>query len=465
MVVKGERSVLVRGGTAVIGRTVAKQDILVRGERIAAVGELSGLATDETVDAAGLLVLPGGVDTHVHFNDVFMGTVSVHDYYKGTLAAAYGGVTSLVDFSNQLPGEPLVRTLEVKQEEARGAALIDWGVHPAISDPTPEIIAEIPRVVELGAPTMKCYMTYREEGLMTEPEDLKRVLAALSEAGGMLMVHAEDNEMIEENVPRLLEQGLTAPRYHSLSKPPEVEDSAVRQVIGMVRETGGRLFIVHMSTAGGLRMLAEAKAEGLDILAETCTHYLVFTDAALERVDGTKWICSPPLRAAEHQEALWHGLRAGIVSQVSSDDAAYSREAKHYGKDRFDKCPNGIAGIEPRLTLLYSEGVAKGRISLPLFVELVASAPARLFGMRRKGSLVPGNDADIVLFDPEARWTMSPDNLHMGTDFTTFGGLEVAGKVAKVFSRGELIIDGEECLAERGRGRFIHRKLEPVQPV
>jgi dihydropyrimidinase len=459
---RGEREgfTLVRGGQAVVGQTVSQQDILIRGEVIAAMGQLGDVWADTTVDAGGLLVLPGGVDTHVHFNDVFMGTVSVHDYHTGTLAAAFGGTTSVVDFSNQVPGGSLRKTLDDKHEESAGKAMIDFGVHPVITRPDQETLSEIPGVVEAGAPTIKCYMTYRDDGLLIEDPDLVRIARRLKEAGGMLMVHAEDNDAIEANVPRLLKEGKTAPIHHALSKPPEVETEAIRRIIGMARETGARFFIVHLASPGGLELLAAAMAEGVNIRAETCTHYLVFTDQMLEREDGIKWICSPPLRDAPAQEILWRGLADGLIRQVTSDDAAYSWEAKRYGKDRFDLCPNGIPGIEPRFPILFSEGVVRGRISLPRFVEIVASEPARLFGMApKKGTLQVGADADIVLLDPEARWTMGRDTLHMATDWSAYEGIEITGKIRKVFSRGELIVDGDDCLATPGRGRYLHRRL------
>ena len=444
----------------VVGSDVVRQDLLIRGEAVAAVGDLQGVEADRVVDARGLLVLPGGVDTHVHFNDDFMGTVSVHDYLAGTRAAAFGGTTSVVDFSNQVPGGSLAKTLQDKEEEARGKALVDWGVHPTITRPDEETLAEIPGLVAAGAPTMKCYMTYRDDGLLIEDEDLKRVVRPLTEAGGMLMLHAEDNEAIEENVPRFLAEGKTAPIYHARSKPPEVETEAIRRLIRMARETGGRFFIVHLASPGGLELLTAAMEEGLDIRPETCAHYLFFSEAMLEREDGIKWICSPPLRDEEAMETLWTGVADGRIRMVTSDDAAYSWEAKLYGKDRFDLCPNGIPGIENRFTLLYSEGVAGGRISLPRFVEIVSSEPARLFGLApRKGRLAPGSDADVVLLDPEARWVMGQETLHMATDWSAYEGVEVTGKIRKVFSRGELIIDGEECLGQPGRGRYLHRRL------
>lgn len=453
------KTTLIKGGTVVLGQTVAPQDLLIKGETIAAVGDLSDVPAEEIVDAAGLLVLPGGVDTHVHFNDVFMNTISVHDYYTGTLAAAYGGTTTVIDFSNQAPEATLMSTIDTKHEEAAGLALVDWGVHPVITQPTEDTLDEIPKAVAAGAPTIKCYMTYRDEGLLIEESDLRRILARLRDAGGMLLVHAEDNDLIEDSLPRFIEAGLTAAPYHTKSKPPEVENKAIARAIQMVREVGGRLFIVHMTTAEGIDMVGLARGEGLAVSAETCTHYLVFTDEILEREDGLKWICSPPLRDQATQDYMWQGLQDGRVVQVTSDDAAYTWEATQYGRDRFDLCPNGMPGIEPRFTMLYSEGVAKGRISLPRFVEIVAATPARLFGMPQKGALLPGADADIVLFDPTITWTMGQANSHSCNDWHAYEGIEVTGKIQKVFSRGELIIDGEDCLAEKGRGRYLHRTL------
>lgn len=456
-----KKTILIKGGKAVLGQSVAEQDILIQGEKIRAIGNLADQKADEEFDAKDLLVFPGAVDTHVHFNDEFMNTISVHDYYTGTRAAAFGGVTSIVDFSNQIPGEPLVQTVEAKKEQAKGKAIVDWGVHPVITKPTVKILKEIPLLVQEGAPTIKCYMTYRAEGLMVGDNDLKRIMKALEKAGGMLLVHAEDNDTIEKNVPRMIEEGLTASIFHAKSRPPDSEARAIRRCIQLARETQVRLFIVHMASAAGVEMVGQAKGEGYDVIAETCTHYLIFTDRMLERDDGIKWICSPPLRNPMIQECLWRGIRDGRISMVTSDDAAYSWEAKLLGADRFDKCPNGIPGIEVRLPLLYSEGVAKGRISLPRFVELISTHPALLFGLApQKGTLAPGTDADIVLFDPRIRWTMNRGSLHMAADWSAYENIPVTGKIIKVFSRGDLIIDGDRCLGKEGRGRYLQRKLD-----
>ena len=459
--VNEQEKTLIRGGTVVSDQDVFQQDVLIQGEKISGIGNFSGAEADQIIDATGRLVLPGAVDTHVHFNDYFMNTVSVHDYETGTLAAAYGGVTSIVDFANQEPGSSLQDVLKSKKEEAEGKALIDWGVHPVITQPTSETLDEIPIVVEQGAPTIKCYMTYREEGLMIGEEDLERILECLKKAGGMLMVHAEDNDVVEENVRRMIANGLTQPIYHAKSRPPEAENLAIRSCLKLARKTGGRVFIVHMATDEGVELVGQARYEGLDVFAETCTHYLIFSESMLDRDDGIKWICSPPLRNELIQDRLWEGIKDGRISMVTSDDAAYSWEAKLFGAERFDRCPNGIPGIEPRLSLLYSEGVAEGRISLVRFVELVSTAPARFFGLApQKGILTPGGDADIVLFDPEARWTMSQSTLHMASDWSAYDNIKMTGKIEKVFSRGDLIIDGEQCLAQKGRGRYVHRKLD-----
>ncbi|MBD3413190.1 MAG: dihydropyrimidinase [Candidatus Aminicenantes bacterium] len=453
--------ILIKGGHVVTAGKVTQQDVLVEGEQITALGDIPGIEVHKEIPAQGLLVLPGAVDTHVHFNDEFMNTMSVHDYESGTLAAAFGGVTSVVDFSNQLPERPLLHTLEVKKQEAQGKAYVDWGVHPVITHLRPEILDEIPLLVQRGAPTIKCYMVYREEGLMVEEKDLKRIMKVLQKSGGMLMVHAEDNDLIEKHRSPLIQKGFTQAIYHARSRPPEAENRAIRRCIGLAEETGARLFFVHMSTKEGVDLVGEAQDKGVEVLAETCIHYLYFTEAQLERKDGIKWICSPPLRTQEHQDKLWQGLEKGQVAMVTTDDAAYSWEAKLKGRDRFDQCPNGIPGIEVRLPLLYSEGVSKGRLTVTQMAELISTRPAEIFGMApKKGTLEPGADADIVLFDPEKKWIMSQDTLHMAADWTAYEGIEVTGRVEKVFSRGELIVDGPRFLGQKGRGRYIQRKLK-----
>ncbi|MFC2120430.1 dihydropyrimidinase [Bacteroidota bacterium] len=458
---QNSESTIIKGGTVVTPEDVKIQDILIRNGLICLIGDLSDVKADKYIDAEGLFVMPGAVDTHVHFNDVFMNTISVHDYYTGTLAAAYGGVTSIIDFSNQVKGKSLVSTIKQKKEEAKGKALIDWGVHPVITRPDQQTLDEIALVVSEGAPTIKCYMTYRDEGLLINNRDLRRIAKQLKKAGGMLMLHAEDNRILEDEIKKTLNAGLFKSVYHAKSRPVQAELIAIEQAIRIAEESGSKVFIVHMSVAEGAEMIHKAVEKNINILAETCTHYLVFDEKYLEREDGIKWICSPPLRNSSNQALLWEKINNSNIKMVSSDDAAFSWEAKLFGKDRFDKCPNGIPGVETRFSILYSEGVVKNRISLSRFVELVSSEPARIFGMApQKGSLLPGADADIVLFNPNEKWIMDKKSLHMNTDWSAYENIAITGKIKKVFSRGELIIDGEICLAKKGRGKYLHRKLK-----
>jgi len=451
------------------GQTVAEGDLLISGEKIEAVGDVAAGLADEVIDATGLLVLPGAIDPHVHFNETNKGQNGVHDYFTGGRAAAYGGTTTIVDFADQIHGKPLLAVLDVKKEQARGQAVIDWNVHPIINQVTAEVLEEIPEVVAAGLPTIKCFMTFRsltgesavnmysgKPGRIISDEDYLGLTTRLREAGGMLMVHAEDSTIIDKIALDKLGKGETSAIDHALCRPADAEASAVRRIVGVARETGGRVYIVHLSSIDGLEEVTSARAEGLPVWAETCPHFLIFTDERLKRDDGYKWVGSPPLRDEATQAALWKGLGDGRISVAATDDCAFSLASKVAGAENFDLCPEGMPGIEPRLTVLYSEGVAKGRITLPQLVDLTSTTPARLFGLAPdKGSLTPGADADVVLFDPAVQWTMSQESLHMASDYTSYEGVEVTGKVAKVFSRGDLIVDGEEFLATPGRGRFV----------
>ncbi|MGB2906248.1 MAG: dihydropyrimidinase [Candidatus Aminicenantaceae bacterium] len=465
---------LIRGGTVVLGHTVSQQDIFVTGEVITAVGNLSSLKADEIINASGLLVLPGAVDPHIHFNERNKGHLGVHDYFTGSRAAAFGGTTSVIDFSDQIHDEPLINILKVKEEQAMGKTLIDWSVHPIISNITPEVIEEVPELIEAGLPTFKCFMTYRtlegdsaenmysgRPGRFISDQEFIDLSRCLREQGGMLMVHAEDSTIIDKNAMNRLSAGTTRAIDHALCRTPESEANAIRRIIDITKQTGGRLYIVHLSSIAGLEAIGTARSAGYDVYAETTPHYLIFTNDVLSRQDGYKWLGSPPVRDRATQDRLWQGIADGSISTVATDDCAFTLQSKKAGAENFELCPEGMPGIEPRLTILYSEGVAKGRLSLPRLVELVSTAPASLFGMApKKGSLYPGTDADIVLFDPRIEWTMNVDTLHMASDYAAYENIDVTGKVVKVFSRGELIIDGEECVAEGGRGKFIKCKLD-----
>jgi len=389
-----DRIILIRNGTVVIGERVEQQDVLIRGETIESVGDLPDVLPDEVIEARGLLVLPGAVDPHIHFNESNKGHKGVHDYLTGGRAAAFGGTTTVIDFGDQIHGEPLLSVLDVKKEEARGKAVIDWNLHPIINHVTPEVLEEIPAVVAAGLPTIKCFMTFRsltgesavnmysgKPGRIISDDDFLNLSGRLREAGGMLMVHAEDSSIIDRNVLDCLEQGRTNPIDHARCRPPESEASAVRRIVEVAAQTDGRIYIVHLSSIDGLDQVIEARRRGLSVWAETCPHFLIFTEEKLKQDDGYKWLGSPPLRDEATQSALWSGLTEGHISVVATDDCAFSLESKVAGADNFDLCPEGMPGIEPRLTLLYSEGVARGRLSLPQMVDLLSTTPAELFGL------------------------------------------------------------------------------------
>ncbi len=365
---------LIKNGTVVRGQTVSQQDIFITGEVITAVGDSSNLKADEIIDATGLLVLPGAVDPHIHFNEQNKGHLGVHDYFTGSRAAAFGGTTSVIDFSDQIHGEPLLNVLKVKEEQAEGKALIDWNVHPIISNITPEILEEIPEVISAGMPTFKCFMTYRtlagdsaenlysgKPGRFITDEEFVSLSRCLQENGGMLMVHAEDSTIIDKNAMDKQKAGTTKAIDHARCRTPDSEANAIQRIVNVIKQTDGRLYIVHLSSIPGLEVVAAARRAGYDIFAETTPHYLIFTDEVLAREDGYKWLGSPPIRDQATQDTLWQGIADGRISTVATDDCAFSLESKAAGAENFDLCPEGMPGIEPRLTILYSEGVAKGR--------------------------------------------------------------------------------------------------------
>jgi dihydroorotase-like cyclic amidohydrolase len=362
------KQTLIRGGTVVTTEAASEADILISGEKISAVGNLTGVKADVEIDATGLLVFPGAIDGHVRFNDSSQRGEGTHDYYSGTLAAALGGVTSVVDVSNQKKGNTLLGAIEEKKKQADGLALIDWGVHPAITEPSFNTIEEIPLVVAQGAPTITCYMNDPVKGLAMKDEDLERVLDAIDFYHGMLIVHAE------------------------------ADIRALTRLIEMARRTETQLFVTYPAFSEGFALIAEAQDDGIGVFGDT---------------------------------------------------QSYS-----------NLCPHGLPVIEQRLSVLYSEGVAKGKMSLPKFVDVIAGMPAAAFGLAyKKGSLEPTTDADIVLFDPKREWTMKRQSPPLAPDRSPYDGLRVTGKIKKVFSRGELIVDDDRVLAQKGRGRYLYRRL------
>ena len=471
-----QKTILIMNGTVVDRRTVMEgAAVLIRGETIAAVGNLEDTGADEVLDAKGLLVLPGAIDPHVHFNETNKDQKGVHDYLTGGRAAAFGGTTTIVDFADQIHGEPLLSVLDVKKDQARGQAVIDWNVHPIINQVTPEVLEEIPEVVAAGLPTIKCFMTFRSltgESAVNMysgkagPDHLGRGLRRphLPPEEGRGHAHGPRRGQHHHRQNR---HGEIGPGPDPGHRPCPVPSGGGRSQRGPAHRRRGQRNRIAPSTSStsrpfdGLNEVTAARAEGLPVWAETCPHFLIFTDEKLKREDGYKWLGSPPLRDEATQAALWDGLGDGRISVAATDDCAFSLASKVAGAENFELCPEGMPGIEPRLTILYSEGVAKGRHHPPAACGSDVHGPSQAVRHgAEEGQPSPGADADIVLFDPSTRWTMSQETLHMASDYTSYEGVEVTGKVAKVFSRGELIVDGEEFLATPGRGRFLACALD-----
>jgi dihydropyrimidinase len=459
------KKILIHGGTVVSDSDVAPYDLVIEGQRISAQGNrgvFDPASFDEVIDATGLLVLPGLVDPHVHFDSPFMGSRTVHDFHTGTAAAAYGGITTVISFSTQPKGGSLLRNLEEHEQKADGQAYVDWSLHGILLDASAQTLVEIPELVKAGVPTYKCFTTYRHSDRLMDDDSMLLVLRATAESGGMLMIHCENDAILEYRLKRELAQRHTDWIYHARSRPRTAENVAIQRVVDLMREQPAPVYIVHASTAESVQIVQTAQSQGDPIHCETCTHYLVLTEDQLNTKLGHLFICSPPLRTQRDIDALWRAARVGPVEIVSSDDAGLpSTDRTRLSEGRFDKVPNGMPGVEPRLTMLYTEGVRKDRISLPRLVSLTATNPARYFGLfPQKGSLTPGSDADIVLFDPDFEWTMSAEALHMNTDFCPFEGRQVFGKPKTVLCRGEAVVRDYELTGSPKHGRRIVRRLD-----
>ncbi|MHB0965869.1 MAG: dihydropyrimidinase [Bellilinea sp.] len=459
-----QKTLLIHGGTIVNELGAYPADLWIEDGKVisqAPTGAYAAQKADETIEATGKLVLPGLIDPHLHFNSPFMGTITAHGYDNGTAAAAFGGVTTLIDFSTQPKGGLILQNVEQKEEEARGRAYIDWSVSGILLDAGPQTLAEIPQLIAAGLPTYKCFTTYKHSGRLMDDDSFLLLLAATAKHGGMLMVHCENDAIVNYHTEKLIAAGELAPIDHARSRPASAENVAIQRVVDLMREVPAPVYIVHTSTAESAQIIQRARLEGLPIHSETCTHYLTLTEEKLKGPNAQLFICSPPLRKQKDVDALWHALGGGAIEVVSSDDAGVlPADNLRIGQGRFDKVPSGLTGIETRLSILYTEGVCKERITLPQLVAAACSTPARLFGLYpAKGHLNPGADADVVLFDPNQTWTMSASTLHQNTDFCIFDGWPIQGKVETVISRGEYVIRKGELVGRPGRGQRVFRKL------
>jgi len=459
---------LVRGGTVVTAGGSRRADVAVRGGVIQAVeSDLGGLAdgAEEVVDATGLLVLPGVVDVHTHTR---VATDAEPDrFFRDSVAAAFGGTTSFLAFNNPGTGateaasRSLVAGLREWRERTEGDAAVDYGVSLAITGQHDDPVAELPAVIDAGVPTCKAFMVF---DFRLPDARLFEAMGAMGARGGMLEVHCEDPVLIDAAVASALQRGNTAARYHATTRTPEAEAVATHRAMEFARAADAPVYVVHLSSAAALAQVRAAKAAGVRAWAETCPQYLALDESRYEQPDELDVACaiiSPPLRSPADRDALWAGLADGGLDLIATDHVPDRRAVEKAGAAAgisFDQISNGAPGIETLLSVVYSEGVAKGRITLERMVDLLATTPARLFGFGRKGAIEPGRDADIVLFDPAATRVLRAKDLHHTSDYTPYEGLELTGAARNVFVRGEPVIRDGRFVGRRGFGRFVERR-------
>ncbi|GAB4207900.1 MAG: dihydropyrimidinase [Roseiflexaceae bacterium] len=460
-------STVIKGGTVVTASDTFPADVLIEGEQIVAVGrDLSG---DTTIDASGKYVIPGGIDVHTHLDMPFGGTVSSDDFFTGHQAAAFGGTTMHIDFAIQPKGATLRETLDIWHAKAAGKAAIDYGFHVAITDLPDSVMDEIPRCAEYGVTSLKLFMAYKG-ALQVDDTTLFRAMQQAAANNLMIMVHAENGDAIDLLIKEALARGEYAPKYHALTRPPELEAEATYRAIRLAEVAKAPLYVVHLTNAGALEAVRLAHARGSShIFAETCVQYFFFTkdDLARPGFEGAKWVCSPPYREVSDQEALWRGVADGSLQVVSTDHCPFWFEGgrdgrpagKELGRDSFAAIPNGCPGIEDRMIVLYTNGVRGGRFSLNRWVELCCTNPAKLFGCYpQKGVIAPGSDADIVVWDPERTGVITAAAQHQRTDYNLYEGMEVTGLPSVVLSRGRVLVQDGEWKGERGAGAFVPRR-------
>ena len=459
----GPYDLLIRGATIQTASESFVADIAVSGGRIAAIGDFGG-ASDEIVDARGLVAVPGGIDAHTHLDMPYPGGTTADDFASGTKAALFGGTTTVIDFATQSRGGGLLAALDEWHAKAQSRAWTDYAFHMAITDLSARASREMERLVREGVTSFKLYMAYPGT-LQSDDAAILRALQRSNDIGALIGLHCENGAAIAELVRQARAAGHRAVRFHALTRPPALEAEAVRRAVALAETAGAPVYIVHLSSAPGLEEVRRGRARGRPILAETCPQYLYLNAHEYERPQAAaaRFVFSPPLRSREDSETLWQGLAAGEFQAVATDHCSFPARSRtgHPGKDRgardFSRIPGGAPGLETRMALMW-EAVQKGRISAARFVETTSTGPAKVFGLYpRKGHLGPGADADIVLIDPKHKTTITAAALHHAVDYTPFEGLTVHGAICEVFLRGRRMVSQGRFLARPGCGRYLAR--------
>jgi dihydropyrimidinase len=452
---------IIRNGTIVTATDTYLADIAIANGKIAAIGkELPTQNTIRLLDAVGKLVLPGGIDVHTHLDMPFGGTTSADDFETGTRAAAFGGTTTLIDFAIQYKGQPLRQAFDTWMSKASNKAVCDYAFHCIMTDVSGGQLSEMNDLVREGVTSFKLFMAYPGV-FMLDDGSIFKALQTTSNNGGLVCMHAENGSAIDVIVQQALAAGKKAPKYHALTRPTTAEAEATARAIALAEMAGAPIYIVHLSCNDALEKVREGRDRGLPVYAETCPQYLYLSIENFDApgFEGAKYVFTPPLREKWHQEKLWNGLKCDHLQVVSTDHCPFCfKEQKELGRDDFTKIPNGGPGIEHRMSLIYSGGVATGRFSANRFVELVSTTPAKLFGLYpRKGTIAVGSDADLVIFDAKRKHTISAKTHHMRVDYSMFEGIQVTGMPEVVLSRGKVLVQGEKFLGLAGQGEFLRR--------
>ena len=458
-------SLLIKNGRVITAVDDYKGDIFIENDQVNLIGKNLDVKADRVIDAQDKYVIPGGIDPHTHLDMPFAGTVSADDFETGTRAAAHGGTTTLIDFAIQTKGRSTLEALETWHKKAEGKTAIDYGFHMIITDLEDDRVPEMRKLADEGVTSYKLFMAYPGV-LYADDATLFRAMRKAGEDGTVICMHAENGIVIDEIVKSALAEGKTGPKWHALTRPTRMEAEGVHRSIAIAEVADVPVYIVHLSSADALEQVVLARDRGAHVFAETCPQYLFLDHSYYEQegFEGAKYVMTPPLREKWNQKELWRGLQMGDLMSISTDHCPFCfKEQKEMGINDFSKIPNGGPGVENRMSLVFNGGVVEGRISLNRFVELTSTASAKMFGLfPKKGTIAVGSDADIVIFNPDRKETISVNNSvthHMNVDYNAYEGFEVTGVSETVISRGKIIVENCEYLGKKGDGQFLKRGL------